>query len=167
MPERKTKPDTTVSQDRCPDCGAPVPGGRDGCQSTFDELSAEAYCNTAYAALHPLAFDTYCMQHLDRYCRSAKSYAAHLTRLCCGLEYDGSTKVYEAIQKWLNGPVAIAKPALLADLGHITVADVRKARTAKEYARLVRAWAENVWAAYAVQHDLAREWIRIALTHRS
>jgi predicted amidophosphoribosyltransferase len=91
-----------------------VVGGRDGCQAVFDELTARAYADVAYASVRDLAFDAYCMQHLDSYCRSAKSYAAHLTRLCCGLEYQGDPKVYEAIQKWLNGAVKIEKPPVLA-----------------------------------------------------
>jgi Family of unknown function (DUF5946) len=71
----------------CPECGALIDGGRADCQVLFDELSAQAYADLQYAASQTLAFDTYCMQHVDPYCRSAKSCAAHLTRLCCGLEY--------------------------------------------------------------------------------
>jgi hypothetical protein len=51
--------------------------------------SARAYTDPAYATLRDLAFDAYYMQHVERYGRSAKSYAAHLARLCCGLEHHG------------------------------------------------------------------------------
>jgi hypothetical protein len=78
-----------------------------------------------YAVTRDLAFDAYCMQHLEQYRRSAKSYAAHLTRLCCGLEYDGDPQVYEAIQKWLNGTVDIKKPEAPGPRGAMTVADLR------------------------------------------
>ena len=155
-----------MTDDRCPACGALVSGGRDGCQSLFDELTAHAVANPAYAVRRELAFDTYCMQHLESYCRSAKSYAAHLTRLCCGLEYGGDPKVYEAIQKWLNGAARLEKPPVLAQLGSLTVADVRKAGTAEEHARLVHDWATNVWEAYRSQYDIARAWITAALTAR-
>lgn len=50
------------------------------------------------------------MQHPDTYCRSAKSCAAHLTRLRRGLEHGADPKVYRAIQRWLNGAVALEKP---------------------------------------------------------
>jgi len=110
-----------------------------------------------------LAFDAYCLQHPETYCRSAKSYAAHLTRLCCGLEYDGDPAVYAAIQRWLNGAVPLEKPEVLARRGTLTVADVARARDGQEYIERVRAWAENVWAAYATQHDRAHTWLRAAI----
>jgi hypothetical protein len=160
---------TPHGAERCPACGAAVPGGRAGCQALWDELNARAYNDLDYAAVHDLAFDAYCMQHLETYCRSAKSYAAHLTRLCCGLEYDGSPAAYAAIQKWLNGPTPVEKPETLADLGRLTIADVATTTSGAarasgaEYRELVRAWAESVWTAYATQHELARAWIRAAL----
>lgn len=148
--------------DPCPDCGAPEIGGRAGCQAAFDEMAARAYRDPHYAVVHDLAFDTYCMQHPAKYCRSAKSYAAHLTRLCCGLEYDGDREVYAAIQKWLNGKVDLRKPEGLSDFGQVTLADVRSARSGEEHMQRVRVWAGNVWEAYATQHELARAWIRAA-----
>ena len=153
-------------EDKCPACGAAVTGGRDGCQALFDELTARAYADFAYASVRDLAFDTYCMQHLETYCRSAKSYAAHLMRLCCGIDYSGDPRVYEAIQHWLNGSVKIKKPQVLSHLGSMTVLDVRGASDATEHIRLVRAWAANVWEAYRSQHDLAHAWIKAALMAR-
>jgi hypothetical protein len=140
-----------------------VPGGRAGCQALWDNFSAQAYADLRLAAVRDLAFDAYCMQHPDTYCRSAKSYAAHLTRLCCGLEYAGSPPVYAAIRRRLDGRVTLAKPEVLKDLGRITVADLQAASTPEEQLRLVRIWAETVWAAYASQQELARMWIREAL----
>lgn len=152
-----------MSEDRCPSCGAPVKGGRGGCQALYDELAIKAFNDMNYASVRDLAFDTYCMQHLETYCRSAKSYAAHLTRLCCGLEYGGDAKIYAAIQKWLNGTVSLEKPEVLQSLGDLTVADVHAARTGKEHTLLVRMWAKNVWEAYREQHEIARAWIKAAL----
>jgi len=151
-----------MSQDRCPECGAPISGGLAGCQDAWDKVGALAYINPAYGVVKDLAFDTYCMQHPGRYCRSAKSYAAHLTRLCCGLEYDGSALVYAAIQQWLDGFVDLKKPDVPENRGSMTVADVREAGDLAEHIRLVKAWAENVWEAYADQHDLAHWWIKLA-----
>jgi hypothetical protein len=149
--------------EKCPACGAAAAGGRDGCQAVFDELTVHAYADLAYASVRDLAFDAYCMQHLESYCRSAKSYAAHLMRLCCGLEYEGNPQSYEAIQQWLSGAAKIEKPQVLSRLGSMTVVDVRNAPNAEDHTRLVRAWAANVWEAYRSQHDLARSWIKAAL----
>jgi hypothetical protein len=151
------------SAEKCSACGAVVISGRDGCQALFDELTAHAYADVAYASVRDLAFDTYCMQHLETYCHSAKSYAAHLTRLCCGIDYNGDPRIYEAIQHWLNGAVKIEKPQVLSLLGSMTVVDVRDAPDAAEHIRWVRAWAANVWEAYRSQHDLAHAWIKAAL----
>ncbi|MBI5030262.1 MAG: hypothetical protein HZB51_07030 [Chloroflexi bacterium] len=152
-----------MTDDRCPDCGARVESGREGCQALMDQMRAQSFSDLRYASVIDLAFDAYCMQHVDKYCRSAKSYAAHLTRLCCGIEYAGDPNVYAAIQKWLNGKVALEKPSLLTNLGSMTIADVQDAATIEEHIKRVRAWAENVWAAYAVQHEIARAWVKAAL----
>lgn len=152
-----------ASEERCPDCGASVSGGREGCQALFDEVMLRAYSDPLYAATHSLALDAYCMQHTQRYCRSAKSYAAHLTRLCCGLEHNGDHKVYEAIQKSLNGTVVFERPEAPDHRGQMTVADLPAATDVEEHTRLVKEWAESVWKAYAAQHDIARGWIKAAL----
>jgi hypothetical protein len=153
-----------MNKDKCPDCGASVVGGRAGCQALFDEITAQALGDLRYATVHPLAFDAYCMQHADSYGVSAKSYAAHLTRLCCGLEYSGNPTICAAIQKWLNGTVEIEKPVVLSYRGRLTVVDVRAARNVEEHKQRVREWAESVWEAYSSQHDLAHTWIEAALT---
>ena len=153
----------SFDEERCPDCGAQVSGGREGCQALFDALTARALNDPAYAALRDLALDTYCMQHPEKYCRSAKSYAAHLSRLCCGLEFGGDPRVYAAIQKWLNHPGSLAKPEVLPFFGHLTVTSVYQADSPQENLRRVRAWAEEVWTAYAPQQSLARDWVREAL----
>jgi hypothetical protein len=116
-----------------------------------------------YAAVHDLAFDTYCMQHVETYCRSAKSFAAHLTRLCCGLEHSGSRTVYAAIQAWLSQNPILETPQPLLEVGRMTIADVSGASSGEERSKLVRAWANSVWMAYAPQHHVARAWIEVAL----
>lgn len=126
----------------------------------FDEFTTQAYEDFRLGAVRDLAFDAYCMQHLETYCRSAKSYAAHLTRLCCGLEYGGDPAVYAAIQKWLNGAVVIEKPAILARLGHLTIWDVSTATTPEMKVTRAKDWAACVWEAYASQQELAHNWIR-------
>ncbi len=152
-----------IIQEHCPNCGALVTEGRSGCQALFDELSIRAFTHPAYSPARLLAFDTYCMQHVETYCLSAKSYAAHLTRLCCGLEFGGSSTVYAALQKWLNGTVEITKPQVLRLRGSITIVDASKSNNSHENQLRVNEWANSVWQVYACQQNLARTWIAVAL----
>ena len=157
------KPGLNSLHSPCPDCGAPAAGDREGCQALWDAIAAKAFADLQYASVRDLAFDAYCMQHLERYCRSAKSYAAHLTRLCCGLEYAGDPQVYAAIQKWLNGAPPVSGPQDLPFLGKITVADVAAVKTGDAFRKQAREWAESVWEAFTPQQALARSWVRLAL----
>jgi hypothetical protein len=142
----------------CPSCGAPL-GGRAGCQAAFDELSASAWSSPVRAAVHNLIVDSYAMQHPEEYGRSAKSYAAHLCGLCCGIEHAGDRKLYWSIARWLDGPREIAKPPLLRRRGDQTIADVATVAEDKGFADAVRAWGRTVWIAYFSQHPLAHEWL--------
>ena len=152
-----------MNAEHCPECGAMVSGGQASCQALFDELTLQAYSDVRYARDRRLVFDAYCMQHVEPYCHSAKSYAAHLAGLCCGVEHEGDPKIHAAVQRWLNGKVDLEKPTVLSFRGHITVADVRTARDVEEHVRVAQAWARDVWEAYASQHELARQWLKAAL----
>jgi hypothetical protein len=155
MPDSNSTP---AGQAPCPSCGARL-GGREGCQSVFDQLSAAAWSSPVRGAAHNLVVDTYAMQHPEEYGRSPKSYAAHLTALCCGVEHPGDQKLYWAIARWLDGPVAVEKPPLVAHRGVLTIADVHTPAREDDYADLVRRWAGDVWAAYRDQQTLARSWL--------
>ena len=152
--------------ERCSECQAAISGGRMGCQTLFDSLQARARTDMAYAPTFRLAFDTYCMQHPDTYCRSAKSFAAHLMGLCCGIDYAGKPAIYAAIQRWLNGPKALEKPPVPAERGAMTVCDLASASTAHAYAQLVHQWAAAVWECYHAQQMIAHAWIAAALAER-
>jgi len=152
-----------MSDSRCAECGAPVDGGSTGCQALMDMVQARAYSDPGYAETFDLGFDAYCMQHPEKYGVSAKSYAAHLTRLCCGVERGGEPAVYKDINRWLSTNPSIIKPYLLAGRGWMTVADVVTASDAAEHRRLVKEWAAEVWRAYESQHELAHQWIDMAL----
>jgi Family of unknown function (DUF5946) len=125
----------------------------------FEQLSALAWTTPIRGSVHNLVVDTYAMQHPEEYGRSPKSYAAHLTALCCGVEHAGDQKLYWAIARWLDGPAAIAKPTLISARGQLTIADVCAPPSEGDYPQLVRRWASNVWAAYADQKALARTWL--------
>ena len=151
----------------CQSCGARVAGGRAGCQALFNQIGARSYENPGYAAAHELLVDAYCLQHPEPYCHSAKSYAAHLTRMCCGIERGGDRKIYRAIHIWLSSRGEIEKPDVLASRGELTIAHVQAARNVEEHQKFVREWAENIWKAYAPQHALARKWLDAALSHKA
>ena len=147
----------------CTSCGAPL-GGREGCQAQFDRLSAKAWETPVRAVVHNMVVDTYAMQHPEDYCVSAKSYAAHLTGLCCGLEHPGDHKLYWQIPRWLDGPSTLVKPPVLDVRGRktiITIADVADGA----YQSAVRQWAAAVWAAYESQQYLARGWLADVVHH--
>src|SRR5574342_1126473 len=154
--------------DPCPSCGAPL-GGRAGCQAAFDELSAASWTSPGRGAMHNMLVDAYAMQHPEEYGRSAKSYIRHLTALGCLLEHPGDERLYwarPARGEPSSSPPIPPKPALLAARGEMTIADVRGAVDDSEYQRLVRAWAASVWAAYAPQHALARDYLAAVRTMR-
>jgi hypothetical protein len=146
-------------------CGARV-GGRQACQEIFNELSAQAWSSPARGSVHNLVVDAYAMQHSEEYGRSVKSYIAHLTALCCGVEAAGDRELYWQIPRWLDGRVDLVRPQDLPDRGSLTIADVRNPAREEEYPELVRRWASDVWQAYAVLHETARQWLNEARAHR-
>ena len=148
--------------DPCPLCGAAEVGGFAGCDRLFHELGHLATVDLQLAAVHRLAVDAYCMQHVEEYGKSAKSYAAHLTGLCCGIEQAGKSTLYAALQRWLNGSVALDKPDLLHNRGSVTIADIYAIHESTGKATRIRLWAATVWTAYESQHVLARTWIQSA-----
>ncbi len=130
----------------------------------MDELLARDFSDVMYFPVHRMMVDTYCLQHPDRYCVSAKSLAAHLTGLCWVLEHDGSRSMgSEALRRWLNGNPVIDKPEIPAFHGKLTIGDVRKAPDPEAYAQAVERWARSTWQAYSALHSLARQWIQRAI----
>ncbi|HKW89940.1 MAG TPA: DUF5946 family protein [Candidatus Acidoferrales bacterium] len=154
------------SAESCESCGAPNIGGSAGCRALFNQIGARSYENPGYAAVHELLVDTYCLQHPEPYCHSAKSYAAHLTRMCCGIERGGDRKTYRAIHIWLSGPAKIERPENIPSRGTVTITHVQAARNVEEHQKFIREWAESVWKAYASQHALARQWLAAALNFK-
>ncbi|HKW44771.1 MAG TPA: DUF5946 family protein [Candidatus Eremiobacteraceae bacterium] len=144
---------------RCSGCGLATPSGDDGCQVMFDELGARAIGDYRYARFRRLVTDAYCAQHPHRYCRSVKSLVAHLCGLCCALEYGASPRVYDALQRSLNGYVSIEKPALPEFRGAATIGDVAAAGDVESYERCAWTWARDVWNSYATLHPFARLWL--------
>ena len=154
---------------KCTECGAQVPDQFTSCDELFMSILTPLGLRWAespdIARLHRLVVDTFGMQHPERSCESAKSYAAHFTGLCCGVEYNGAQSIYAALQRWLNGPaeaIGITRPTEPDYRGTLTIRYVYDAKTEAELVAHVHEWAEEVWDAYSSQHEIARNWIRRA-----
>src|SRR5687768_1437729 len=114
-----------VAPERCAGCGLPVPGGSAGCEGIFERFLARDSGHPAYFATHRLLADTYGLQHPERYCASAKSFAAHLTGLCWLLEHDGSRAVgSEALRRWLDGRPPLERPEPPSARGELSIGDL-------------------------------------------
>jgi hypothetical protein len=152
---------------RCEYCDAQGVGGYEGCRLLFNAITAQSFSSAAHFAVHRAAVDCYALQHPEYFCASAKSYAAHLSGLCVAIEYDRSVEVNAAIQKWLNGPIDLQKPKLLIERGEINILHLKNVIEPEERAQRVDEWCQNIWAAYAELHDIARSvvWAALGLEH--
>lgn len=142
----------------CPACGAPL-GGRAGCQSAFDSLSARSYTSSIRGAMHNMLVDAYAMQHPEEYGVSAKSYIRHLFALGVLIEHPGDIRLYWATPESGRPVPAPPKPTLLTERGSLTVALPLSAEDDETYRQRVQAWAEEVWRASAPHHPLMREYL--------
>jgi hypothetical protein len=152
----------------CTECGAEVPDAFTSCDELFMSILTPLGMSEVEekSVLSRLLVDTFAMQHPERSCRSVKSYAAHLTGLCCGVEYNGAKSVYAALQRWLNSPVetiGITRSTEPDQRGALTIRYIYDAKDDDETAARLHEWARDVWAAYASQHETARSWIKRAM----
>jgi hypothetical protein len=150
----------------CRDCGLTVSDEGPDCQAMFDELCTRQPGAPFTYAVRRMLVDTYCLQHPDRYCASAKSLAAHLTGLHCAMEHHSQPSVLEAQRRWLDGKPPLEKPALPAFRGSLTLADAYRAEDAVSLVAAVERWARSTWQAYATLHAVARGWTEQALRRR-
>jgi hypothetical protein len=160
----------------CSGCGLAVPGGTPACRAIFDDYIAGEWNNPISYRYHRMFVDTYCLQHPDQFCVSAKSFAAHLTGLCAAFEHKSHPSVLKAVNRWLNGNPSLTKPVLPAFRGAHTIAVVQaKAQTEVQtevqaaapqaeqnpfpIAQAIDRWARSTWEAYSSLHPQARLWI--------
>jgi len=155
-----------VSQTCCPECSRAIAGGLTACQAEFEALQGRELAEPPTYASHRLMVDAYSMQHPERYCRSARSYAAHLTGLLAVMEHAGRPEVLRALQQWLSDGPTLEKPQLPATRGALTIASAFAAPDRLAMERAIRAWGESAWAAYAPWHALARQWAAAAFAAR-
>ncbi len=117
MPQNWDARRVATEADRCPECGGKVAGGRGGCQELFDEIGFMMGGDLRIAAVHRLALDSYCMQHVESYCASAKSYAAHLVGLSWGIAHVDDPAPVAPVLRVLNRSAPLIKPPVLTDRG--------------------------------------------------
>jgi hypothetical protein len=153
--------------DRCAGCGLEIAGGTAGCQALFERLVGRDFTEVAYFTVHRMMVDVYALQHAERTCKSAKSFAAHLCGLCDLLERGASRAIgSDPLRAWLDGPTELERPQPPDFRGALTIAEVAAAEGPTEHARRVEAWARSTWEAYAPLHELAREWLDRAFAAR-
>jgi len=146
-----------AENDVCEDCGAIV-AGKSGCLEIFEEVLAREFSDYRYGRLHRLTVDSYSLQHAERYMLSGKSFAAHLTGMYAAHESQDTHDINQVIQRWLSTNPQIVKPAHIPERrGDLTITYVHSAPDADEHLKRVRAWARDVWSAWAEHHDLARQ----------
>jgi hypothetical protein len=148
----------------CAGCGFIIEGGTAGCRAKFDELLARDFGDALYFRVHRKMVDTYCLQHPDEYCASAKSLAAHLAGLSWFIDNTNVSAAIgpEALHKWLNGRKDLVKPEVPAFRGSLTIGHIERDSDPVEYAQAVDRWARATWEAYAALQGLAGDWMRQA-----
>jgi hypothetical protein len=156
--------DLATMSETCSSCGVAVAGGLEGCQRLFESIGVREYEDMRFGRYHRMVVDVYAMQHPDRYGRSAKSFAAHLTGLCAWLENEAeSQSINAAVQRWLSGPSPIERPVLPTSYGAVTIRELVDEVDPVRYGDLLRSWARSTWEAYAPLHAIARTWIATAV----
>lgn len=156
----KAAEERNISNDVCGDCGAVVAQGKTGCLKLFEEVIAREFSDYRYGRVHRLTVDAYSLQHPDRYMRSGKSFAAHLSGIYAALEAEDTAAVNQTVRKWLNTNPKIEKPARPPEQkGKLTIAFINSATNAADHGERVRKWAQEVWSAWSEQHALVKQLI--------
>ncbi|MFQ5633006.1 MAG: DUF5946 family protein [bacterium] len=132
------------------------------CKEIFDATLVKEFSDFRYAKVHRLTVDAYSLQHPDEYMVSPKSYAAHLTGMCCAMGYGNDRDLLRILQKWLNGKKQLQKPPLPENFGSLTISHIANAKDGAEHEKLVYEWALDAWNAYSGYHELAKDWIETA-----
>ena len=84
--------------------------------------------------------------------------------LCWGIDHAQDARPSLPVLRALDQPDKLVKPPVLHERGAITLPDVmavyHQSGDVQDLVAQVHLWAENVWTAYASQHDTARSWLK-------
>lgn len=164
---------TTRAVRACPGCGLVMPLDEgavyDGyfytspeCWSVFTEVLAAEYSDAVlFGQVHQCTVDAYAVQHAGG-SHPDKSVGVHLCGLYFVLKHGVKPpdvppllqRLVRTIDVWPH----IEPPASADD--PITVLDVALAGSLTEHVDRVRAWAEHVWAAWALHHDAVADLVQ-------
>lgn len=111
----------------------------DQCKQLFEAILAKEFSNYRYGRVHRLTVDTFSLQHPDSYLASAISFAAHLTGVCCEMEYEDNADLLRRLQRWLSSRPKLEKPGVLVNLGQLTITHIVAAKDGPEHIKLVEA----------------------------
>ncbi len=145
--------------DFCQECGAKIVGGTAVCHNLFAEFLRRAQHGVAAEALSMIVFDAYCMQHLEKYCVSAKSYLAHLVRLYIGVEKEQNPYFYRQVAQKLDGVVKLQRPLNPNSRGSITLPVIYDDLFGSERTKVALTYASSVWEAYRDQQGIAQQFL--------
>ncbi len=146
-----------------PDIDGPVHSYMDsspGCWAVFGEVLAREYSDITYARYHRITVDAYALQHPGGPSRrSIQSVAVHLISLYLILE--NSVTMHEAtrfIQKATRHKNMFFKLTPPENPGSLTIVDVWQAADGLEHGKVVKKWADCVWAAWKDHHHQIKVW---------
>ncbi len=142
----------------------PYIGASPGCWSIYADVLGREYGEYAYPECHRLTVDAYAAQHPGTMSRqSIQSVAVHLISLHLIIERNiapaDATRLMPAIVQRASGFTWLQPPATI---GTITIIDVAATRDLDHHQRMVRNWAESVWAAWHTHHPIIRTWANFA-----
>jgi Family of unknown function (DUF5946) len=154
----------------CPGCGLELPeydgpthlylGASAACWNLYGQLLADEYGRFKLPPEHKLTVDAYAVQHPgDDQRRARQSVAAHLIRICLMLERGRDAGfATRLMSRATNGAFQFPWFAMPTPLGTLTVAEMLGSETLDEHKRRTRAWAGDLWLAYAEHQPLVRAW---------
>jgi len=155
----------------CPGCGSRLPAfegpvhaymtSSPACWAAFGQVLAREYQNPALMPIHRLSVDAWAVQHPGDGSRQAiQSVGLHLARLRVQLDDQQTGEVANAVMLDFARRKATLPELPARTTYTLTVADVVGAEAPAEHTRVVRSWAEAVWADWSDQHDFIRAWSR-------
>ncbi len=151
-----------ITTQDCPYCCAKDIGGLEACQATYYQIALGN--NLALTSgLGRAIFDAYCLQHPEIYCKSAKSYAAHLAFLYCWITHPDRHDVLEAVHRGLNGPFTSEKAFVpqVGKRGALTILYLQKAQSLEEVTARASEWINTIWDAYSELHGQAKTYWQV------